>query len=413
MKQSILATKVSRDIPEGEEAISAQLLIRAGYIGKNIAGVYSFLPLGFRSVKKIEQIVREEMNSIGGQEVFLSSLQNADTWKTTNRWDDDESDIWFKSQINSGGDIGFGWTHEEPITELMKHHINSYRDLPLYLYQFQTKFRNEKRAKSGILRTREFVMKDLYSFSVDEESHSKFFDNCAKAYERIFERVGIGEHTFRTFASGGAFSEFSDEFQTITPVGEDVIYLDRKKGIALNKEIYNEDVIKKLGLDKDSLEELSTSEVGNIFTLGTRFSEQLGLLYTDEDGTQKPVFMGSYGIGIGRLLGIIAEIHGKKDYLILPTNVAPYTLHLISIGKVSSEADKVYEKLQQDNVEVLYDDRDMQPGEKFAESDLIGIPHRLIVSERSLEKGGVEYINRLTEETKIIPLDDISSISFT
>ena len=415
MRQSVLATKVRHESPEGEESKNAQLLIRSGFISKSMAGVYGFLPLGVRSLNKIMNIIREEINLIGGQEILLNGLQNPEIWKKTDRWSGNEEEVWFKSNLHAGGEIGFGWTHEEQITEEMKHHINSYRDLPKYVYQLQNKFRNEKRAKSGIMRTREFIMKDLYSFSKDEEEHKIFYEECAKAYMRIFERLGIGKNTFRTFASGGAFAEFSDEFQTTVSVGEDIAYLDRKKGIALNKEVYRDDVIEKLGLKKDELEEVSVSEVGNIFTLGTRFSEALGLMYADEGGQQRPAFMGSYGIGPARVLGVITELFSKDDSLILPTAVSPYTVHLIVIGKdedINKNADKVYEDLKLKGVDVLYDDRKLNPGVKFADSDLIGIPHRLIMSSRSMEQGGVEYINRASEETKIVPIMNLNNIEF-
>lgn len=412
MKQSILATKVRKEVPADEEAKNAVILIRAGYISKAFAGVYSFLPLGLRSMKKIMDIIREEMDAIGGQEVFLNALQNPEVWKKTNRWEGDTDEVWFKTQLNAGGEIGLGWTHEEVITEAMKQHINSYRDLPSYQYQMQTKFRNEKRAKSGIMRTREFIMKDLYSFCKDEEEHKKFYEKCANAYMKIFARVGIENDTFRTFASGGAFSEFSDEFQTITAVGEDIIYVNREKKIALNKEVYNDEVLEKLHLKKEELEEVAASEVGNIFTLGTRFSDALGLNYTDENGNSKPVFMGSYGIGPARLLGILVEKFGNEKELVLPSNVAPFQIHLLPIGgseDVMDSAIKFYNLLQEKNIEVLFDDRKVSAGEKFAESDLIGIPHRIIISEKTLTANKYEYINRITKEESMID-QDVSAV---
>ena len=415
MKQSQLATKVRKEVSEDESAKNAELLIRAGYISKSLAGVYSFLPLGLRSVTKVMDIIREEMNAIGGQEVFLASLQRKDVWESTERWGGDAEEVWFKSALQVGGEIGFGWTHEEPITELMKQHVHSYRDLPVYLYQLQTKFRNEKRAKSGIMRTREFIMKDLYSFSKNEEEHAAFYERCAEAYMRIFNRCGLGEQTFRTFASGGAFAEFSDEFQTIVPVGEDTIYLDRERGIALNKEVYRDDVIEKLGLDKGKLEEVAASEVGNIFTLGTRFSDALGLMYTAEDGSQQPVFMGSYGIGPARVLGVAVELLSNESSIVLPASIAPYTVHVIHVGTdgaAREAAETLHRELEAAGVDTLLDDRDMQAGEKFAEADLIGIPHRIVVSERSMGAGGVEYTNRLTGSQEIVTPGSVTGMSF-
>ena len=397
MRQSFLATRVRKEVPVDEVALNARLLIRAGYIHKTMAGVYSFLPLGLRSLNKIIGIIREEMEGIGGQEVLLNGLQNPEVWERSDRWRGDADEVWFRTQLRVGGDLGLGWTHEEPITEMMRQHINSYRDLPQYLYQFQTKFRNEERAKSGILRTREFIMKDLYSFCANEEEHKVFYEQCADAYARVFERVGIGEQTYRTFASGGAFSDFSDEFQTIVPAGEDIIYVHKDKKVALNKEVYTDEVLAQLELKKEELEEHPACEVGNIFTLGMRFSDALGLLYTDATGTQVPVYMGSYGIGPARLLGVVVELLGSEEGIVLPAAIAPFAVHLVALGvsdTVRQAADDLYTALTEQGIEVLYDDRDVSAGEKFAESDVVGIPRRLVVSEKTCAAGKVEYIDR-------------------
>ena len=396
MKQSQLATKVRKEVPD-ETSKNAKILIQAGYITKTMSGVYSFLPLGLRTLNKIIGIIREEMNGIGGQEISFSSLQSKEVWEKSGRWDS-AGEVWFKSHLNAGGDVGFGWTHEEAVSEAMKHQINSHRDIPKYIYQFQTKFRNELRAKSGIMRTREFIMKDLYSFSKDEEEHKKFYELCADAYMRIFEKAGIGDKTYRTFASGGDFSEFSDEFQTITSVGEDVIYISEEKNIAINKEIYNDDVLSKLGLDKNELREEKSVEVGNIFTLGTRFSEAADLKFKDDTGKEIYPFMGSYGIGPARLLGIIIEM---SDEFILSENIAPYRVHLIEIGK---DASGIYEELSK-VTDVLYDDRDVSAGEKFGDSDLLGIPNRMIVSDKNGDM--IEYSNRATGEVKQITKEEL------
>jgi prolyl-tRNA synthetase len=400
MKQSQLFTKTRKEAPKDEVSKNAELLIRAGFIHKEMAGVYSYLPLGLRVFNKIVGVIREEMNAIGGQEVTLTALQDPEVWEQTNRWDDSAVDVWFKTSLKSGSELGLAFTHEEPLTNLMKDHIASYKDLPKYVYQFQTKFRNETRAKSGVMRTREFVMKDLYSFSRDEASFREFYEVCAKAYTEIFNRLGIGASTYRTFASGGAFSKYSDEFQTVSEVGEDIIYISKEKGIAVNKEVYNDEVLTDLGLKKGDLEEAKAIEVGNIFPLGTRFSDALGLTYKDEEGNERPVVMGSYGIGPGRLLGVVVEILSDEKGIVWPKEIAPFAFHLVSVGnddeRVASYADELYEKLTSAGVEVLYDDRPLRPGEKFADADLIGIPKRIVVSQKTLEAGKVEVIDRMS-----------------
>lgn len=407
MKQSLLFTKTRKDAPKDEVSKNAQLLIRAGYIHKEMAGVYSYLPLGLRVMNKIINIIREEMNKIGGQEITLTALQDKSVWEKTGRWDDRVIDVWFKTKLKNDTELGLGTTHEEQLTNLAKDYIRSYRDLPFYPYQFQTKFRNETRAKSGIMRCREFIMKDLYSFSKDEKEHNEFYSKAAKAYQRIFERVGLGDITYMTSASGGSFSKYSHEFQTVTDAGEDVIYVDEKKKLAVNKEVLSEaSLLKEMGIEKDSLIERKAVEVGNIFSLGTRFSDALELHYLDEKGEKKPVIMGSYGIGPGRLMGTIAEVLSDEKGLVWPKGVAPFDIHLISIedkeGKVRVEADKLYERLTKEGKDVLYDDRDMRAGEKFADSDLMGIPMRVVISEKTIEQGSVEVKDRMTGKVEMI-----------
>ncbi len=399
MRQSKLFTKARREAPSDEVSKNAQLLVRAGFAHKEMAGVYDFLPFGLRTFNKIIGIIREEMNAIGGEEVLLSTLQDPAHWKKTGRWDDKVIDVWFKTQLKNGSELGLGNTHEEAMTALMTEHIASYKDLPRYVYQFQNKFRNETRAKSGIMRTREFVMKDLYSFSKDAAEHEVFYEEAAKAYERIFARTGIGEKTYRTFASGGSFSKYSHEFQTICDAGEDTIYIDKEKNLALNKEVYDDaEVYAMTGINKESLKEAKAIEVGNIFTLGTRFSDALGLSYKDAEGKSTPVFMGSYGIGPARLMGTIVELLSDEKGLVWPAEVAPFAIHLVSLGKANDEvaktADALYEELTNAGVEVLYDDRDMSAGQKFAESDLIGIPTRIVVGKDAVATGMFEVIDR-------------------
>lgn len=409
MKHSELFTKTRKEDPSDEVSRNARLLIRAGYVHKEMAGVYSFLPLGLRALRKIEGIIREEMDRIGGREVLLTALQNPEIWRETNRWDDAIVDNWFKTALKNGSELGLGFTHEEAITSMMKRHIASYRDLPVYSYQIQTKFRNEERAKSGIVRGREFLMKDLYSFSATEQDLDAFYDRCAEAYLRIFSRVGIGAQTFKTFASGGVFSKYSHEFQAVSDAGEDTIYLSRAKNIAVNEEVYTDGVLKDLGLEKNELESVKSIEVGNIFKLGTRFSEALGLLYRDESGEMKPVVMGSYGIGPTRLLGTVVEILSDNKGIVWPESVAPFQVHLLSLG-ADKEANEWYEKLQSAGIETLFDDREVSAGEKFGDSDLLGMPWRVVVSKRSLEKGGAEMKRRTESESKIVLFDEVLNI---
>lgn len=396
MKQSQLFTKTRREAPTDEVSKNAILLTRAGFIHKEMAGVYDFLPLGLRVMNKIIGIIREEMFNLGAHEIFMSSLQRKDLWDKTDRWDDDKVDIWFKTELKEGSKVGLAFTHEEPIAQMLEQHVSSYKDLPFSVFQFQTKFRNEARAKSGVMRTREFIMKDLYSFSTDEKQHEDFYNKAAEAYKKIFERVGIGELTYMTRASGGSFSEFSHEFQTVTEAGEDTIYItDESRKEATNKELGG------VG------EERRAVEVGNIFTLGTRFSDP-SLVYTDEKGSKHPVFMGSYGIGPARVMGTIAEVLSDENGLIWPKEVAPFRVHLISLGENTKElAEELYKTLKAQNIEVLYDDRDLRAGEKFADSDLIGIPTRVIIGEKTLESKMYEVKNRKTGEVKSLSLEHL------
>lgn len=400
MRQSLLFTKTRKDAPKDEVSKNAQLLIRAGFIHKEMAGVYSYLPLGLRVMNKIVQVIRDEMNALGGQELFLTSLQDKKIWETSGRWDDAVVDNWFKTKLKNDSELGLGFTHEEPLTKLMTEYVRSFRDLPVYTYQFQTKFRNEARAKSGIMRGREFLMKDLYSFTRTEKEHSDFYEKAKQGYINIFEKLGLGDKTYVTFASGGSFSKYSHEFQTLTEAGEDSIFVDEKKKIAINKEVLNDEVLADLGLKKEDLVEKKAVEVGNIFSLGTKFSDAFELKYVDEKGEKKPVIMGSYGIGPGRVMGTVAEVLSDDKGLVWPASIAPFAIHLISIedknGKVKSAADKLYERLTKKGVEVLYDDRDARPGEKFADSDLIGIPTRIVISEKTLESDSVEVKDRTT-----------------
>ncbi len=399
MKQSQLFTKTRKETPADEVSKSAQLLIRAGFVHKELAGVYSFLPLGVRVMKKIIRIIKTEMDALGGVELYLSALQDPSIWEATDRWSDATVDIWFKTKLKNDTELGLGLTHEEPLTRIMKDHISSYRDLPRYVYQFQTKFRNELRAKSGLIRTREFLMKDLYSFTATTEELEDFYEQVGKAYERIWDKFGIGDKTYKTFSSGGAFSKFSHEYQTVCEAGEDTIYLAKDKFMAVNKEVFTDEVLEDLKKKKSEFEEVRAIEVGNIFKLGTRFSEALGLTYTDEAGKTHPVVMGSYGIGPARVMATIVELYHDDKGIIWPKSVAPFDVHVVELNPkhqapISKQADELVQELERQGIEVLYDDRELTPGQKFADSDLIGIPVRVVVSEKTVKAGKFEVKER-------------------
>jgi prolyl-tRNA synthetase len=411
MRYSKLFGRTRREVPKDEVSLNAKLLIQAGFINKELAGVYTFLPLGLRVLNKINNILREEMDRIGGQEVQMTVLQNKELWEKTDRWDDEKIDAWFKTKLKNDTEMGLGLTHEEPLTQMAKNWISSYRDLPFYIYQIQTKFRNETRSKSGIIRGREFPMKDLYSFNRNNEDLDAFYEKCIKAYKRFFERIGLGDSTYLTFASGGMFSKYSHEFQTICDAGEDKIYLDHKKKIAVNDEVYNDEVLTDLGLKKQELVEEKAVETGNIFKLGTRFSKALDLSFIDENGERKPVVMGSYGIGPGRSMGTVVELFNDDRGIIWPEAIAPYKVSLIGLGQTGTKkALDFYKKLVDLGVEVLFDDREESAGVKFADADLIGCPYRVVISDKSLEAGGIELKKRSEKEMKIVSEDEMLKI---
>jgi prolyl-tRNA synthetase len=414
VRQSQLFTKTRREAPKDEEAKNAQLLIRAGFVNKEMAGVYSLLPLGLRVINKIKKIVSEEMQKLGSAEILMSTLQSKEIWQMTDRWDDEKVDVWFKSELKNGTEVGFGWSHEEPITEMMKSHISSYNNLPRALHQFQNKLRNEVRAKSGIMRCREFVMKDMYYFASTEEENNLFYNNVIDAYKNVFERVGLGDITYVTSASGGVFTDkFSHEFQTVCGAGEDMIYVNQSNKIALNEEIFNKETLEKMGHSESDFEKTKAAEVGNIFNFGTAKSEAMGLYYTSEEGDKKPVFLSSYGIGITRLMGVVAEVFSAESSMVWPKSIAPFDIHLIEIaaGKpgVREKAEEVYKRLGE-KYDVLYDDRDLRAGEKFADADLIGIPYSVVVSEKGIAGGTIEVKNRKTGETENIAIEQIDQV---
>lgn len=411
MRQSQLFGKTTRQDPADEVAVNAKLLQRGGFINKTMAGVYDYLPLGFRVLKNIETIIRDEIDAIGGQELFLSALQPKDRWEKTGRWKTLE-EIMYQFKDHSGRDMGLGATHEEALAEIALGSVFSYKDLPLAVYQIQTKFRDEPRAKSGLIRGREFLMKDLYSFHRDEDDLAKFYDKADEAYRKIFKRCGLTVYV--TEASGGTFTkQFTHEYQVLSEAGEDWTLYCSACGYAQNKEIS----VLKEGDDcpkckKEKMKMGRSIEVGNIFKLGTKFSEAFGLMYSDEKGEKHPVCMGSYGIGPGRLLGTIVEVNHDEKGIIWPEHIAPCAVHIIELpakkgeeskaGDIKKAAEKLYEELLAENIPVLYDDRaDKSAGEKFADADLIGISWRVVVSQKTLEQEGFEIKKRSEKEPLI------------
>ena len=410
MRLSNTFAKTSKSTPADEQSRNAQLLIQAGFIHKEMAGVYAYLPLGLKVLENIKQIVREEMEKVGGSELIMTNLQRQELWEKTDRWNDENVDIWFKTELKNGSKVGLAWSHEEPITDMMKNYISSYRDLPVNVYQFQTKLRNELRAKSGIMRGREFVMKDLYSYSRSNEEHDKIYAAVTEAYKRVFDRVGLGDITYVTSASGGAFTKYSHEFQTISEAGEDVIYVDKAKKIAINEEVYNDEALAELGLSKDGLEKTKAAEVGNIFSFGTDKSEKLDLKFTDEDGQEKYVVLGSYGIGITRLMGVIAEHFADDKGLVWPESVAPARIYIASLGDseaVKKQADSLYDELIKSGIEVILDDRDVRPGQKFADAELMGIPSRIVISDKTVASESFELKSRTSDQVEQLSLSEL------
>lgn len=405
MRYSKLFGKTRKDAPKDEIATNSKLLFRGGFIRREVAGVYNYLPLGLRVIEKICDIVRDEMNIIGGQELLLSSLQNKDSWEKTGRWKSFDALFKLTSILNS--QYPLGPTHEEVIVPIAKQFISSYKDLPFSVYQIQTKFRDEKRAKSGILRGREFLMKDLYSFHADEKDFNNYYEGAKKAYKKVFERMGL--KAIETQAGGGVFSKISHEYQVIAENGEDEIIYCPGGDFSSNAEVSPVKEGKQCDLGHGPLERVRTIEVGNIFPLGTKFSDAFGLTYKNKDGKDLPVIMGCYGIGITRLIGAIVEVHHDDKGIVWPSSVSPYAANLVTINKqqlTTNKADDVYNKLTKAGVEVLYDDReDVSAGEKFADCDLIGIPVRLVVSDRTKDK--IEWKNRNEDKAELLGIESV------
>jgi prolyl-tRNA synthetase len=409
MKHSHLFTKTRKDAPKDEVAKNAQLLIRAGFIHKEMAGVYSLLPLGLRVVNNLKKVIAEEIEKIGSTELIMSTLQNKEVWEKTDRWDDKKVDIWFKTKINGGNEVGLGWSHEEPVSEMMKSFISSYNDLPRSVYQFQNKLRNEVRAKSGIMRCREFAMKDMYYFAQTDEQNTEYYNKAIEAYLNIFKKIGLGEITFVTSAAGGFFTDkFSHEFQTICDAGEDMVYLNREKNIALNEEIFNEKTLGEMNMKESDFEKVKTAEVGNIFNFGSKKCEEMELYFKDKEGVKNPVHLSSYGIGITRLMGVIAEVLSDENGIIWPESVAPFKAHLLCLAPDDSNvkmlADDIYRELDGN---ALYDDREnTRGGEKFADADLLGMPWQIIIGKKS-HQDAIEVKNRKTGKVESKSMSEI------
>lgn len=402
MRQSQYFLKTSKTSPKDDPSINARLLEQGCFIEKEMAGVYTFLPLGLRVLSKIERVIREEMDKLGASELLMPAMQPKENWKSTGRWDSLE--VLFKVKSVHGYELALGPTHEELVTPLAQNIINSYRDLPKAVYQIQTKFRDEARAKSGLLRGREFRMKDLYSFHANEEDLVKYYNLAADAYRAIFKRLGLD--AVYTEASGGSFSKYSHEFQVEIENGEDTIYVCNKCSLAKNKEIYEQGVL-CTNCNVSDYREAKASEVGNIFELKTRFSESFDLRYTAEDGSRQLVVMGCYGMGPSRVMGVLVEKYNDEKGILWPEAVAPFKVHLISLKGAEKEADTLYADLQVQGIEVLYDDREKSAGEKFADSDLIGIPYRVVVSEKTLAKESVELKKRAEKESELVSIDKL------
>ncbi len=424
MRYSQLFSKTRKTAPQDADSANARLLVQGGFVDQLAAGIYTYLPLGLRVLEKIKSIVREEMNALGAQEILMPAMHPAEPWKTTGRWEDPGKEVMFQFEGRGDKEFGLGWTHEEIVTPLLQKFLQSYKDLPAAVYQIQDKFRNEPRAKSGLLRGREFSMKDLYSFHLTEKELEAYYDRVAKAYDRVFTRCGL--HAILTEASGGAFSKYSHEFQVPTESGEDIIFACDKCFYAQNREIseYKDgarcpkcpagrDPAK--GGDKGTMREQKAIEVGNIFKLKTRFTEAFGFTVTGEDGKKQPVLMGCYGIGPSRVMGTVVEVHHDEKGIRWPKSVAPFDVEIVTIGgkkeemaeRVNAAAAGLSDELEEAGVEVLWDDReDASAGEKFADADLIGIPLRLVLSEKTLAEDSVEWKERHEAKARLVSLED-------
>ncbi len=402
-----LFSKTAKEFPKDEESLNAKFLIKAGFIRKLSSGVYSYLPLGLKVIKKIEQIVREEMNVLPSEELLMPSLITKSIWEKSGRWD---VDVVYKINEDGVGEFGLGWTHEEVITDIATHFIFSYEDLPKSVYQIQTKFRREPRAKSGLLRGREFIMKDLYSFHKSEEDLNSYYQKIIDSYSKVFKRLDLDAKVVT--AGGGLFTKnTTHEFQVFAESGEDIIFYCSECDFAVNKEIAkNEKGDKCPNCTDGEIEVKNAIEVANVFRQGTKYSEAFGLNFKDSDGVSKPVWHGSYGIGISRIMGTLAEIKNDKNGIIWPDSVSPFKVYLIDLnGESSDKCDKLYKALQENALEVIYDKRNnVSAGEKFANADLLGIPWRAVMSKKTGDK--VEIKKRTGDEVKIVDVNEFIQI---
>ena len=414
MKQSQLFTKTLKEAPKDEESINAQLLLRGGFIYKEMAGVYTYLPLGLRVLRKIEEIIREEMENIDAEELLMSIFQPKKIWEETGRWSKEIGEVMYKCKEN-GEDIGLGPTHEEMITDIIRNFIKSFKDLPQAFFQIQTKFRKEPRARSGLLRGREFDMKDLYSFHISESDFKKYYEKVKKSYLKILKRCGLG--AIVTEASGAGFIKgFTHEFQVLAEEGEDTTIYCEANHFSQNKEISKFKAGDKCPICKKILKKGKSIEVGNIFPLGTKYSKAMKAYFADKAGSRKLMIMGCYGLGPSRIMGAIVEVHHDKKGIIWPKEVAPFQVHIIQIENskiVKKASQKSHQDLQKQGIEVLYDDREEKSaGEKFADSDLIGIPYRIVISERTLKKDCVEIKKRGEKKTRLVKIKQILNVKF-
>lgn len=402
MLQSHLFSKTTKNFPEGETSKNAQLLIKGGFINKSSAGVYSLLPLGLRVLNKINQIVREEMNALSAEELLFPALIQKKYWQQSGRWD---TEVAYKTGEKGELQYSLGWTHEEAAAAVAAHFIQSYKDLPKYVYQIQTKFRAEQRAQAGLLRGREFLMKDLYSFHKDKEDLEDFYQKAIQSYGKIFKRLEL--NFLFTEAGGGDYTtEYTHEFQVLDPAGEDTIFYCDFCKWAQNKEIAKVKKDDPCPKCKELIKESRAIEVANVFKLGTKFSQDFGVNYSDEHGKKHPVVMGSYGIGLTRILGTLAEVKSDDRGLVWPESVAPFKAHLIQLGDaavVKKEAQSLYLAIgQKDGIGVLYDERSVSAGEKLNDADLLGMPWRVVVSEKTIAAKKVELKKRSEEEAKMV-----------
>lgn len=412
MRYSTVFSKTQKEAPHDTDSVNAKLLVRGGFVRQEMAGVYSWLPLGLRVLRKVEAIIREEMNALGAQEILMPALQSKEAWLATGRWD--SVDVLFKLKGQTGKELALGPTHEEVVTPLVQSSVSSYKDLPLAVYQIQTKYRDELRAKSGVLRGREFGMKDMYSFHVSEEDLERFYERVKQAYLNVYKRCDLEARVVA--ASGGMFSKFSHEFQVLTEAGEDAIFVCTHCDFAQNKEI-TEGKSGKCPSCGHELVLRKGVEVGNIFKLGTRFSDAFGMNFADEDGRPQTVIMGTYGLGTTRLVGAIVEALHDERGIRWPTSVAPYHIQLVSLrskddktnARIEEASQNLYDELWRKNIETLWDDRaSASPGEKFADADLIGLPVRLVISEKTLKEHSAEWKGRDEEKGRLVQLEDVA-----